>query len=68
MVQGKYYSIRDLANLSSQPGIAVTDVVKFLTAYGFVKRLGTAEPLYTRSSAVLSPSESMKLLKCIANK
>jgi len=66
MAQGEYYSIRDLATFSGQPESIVAGVVSFLTKYGFVKQIGTTDPLFTRSSIVLSPTMSMNILQCIA--
>jgi predicted transcriptional regulator len=66
MRNGKYYSILDLARLSGQPGTSVSEVVRFLTEYGFIRRIGTIDPVFTRST-VFSPRESMKLLECIAD-
>jgi len=65
MAEGEYYSIRDLINISGQPGSIVTDIVNFLTKYGFVKEIGTTEPLFTRSSIVISPTQSMNILQCM---
>jgi hypothetical protein len=67
MAEGEYYSIQDLINISGQPGSIVTDIVNFLTKYGFVKEMGATEPLFTRSSIVISPTLSMNILQCIAN-
>jgi len=66
MRKGEFYSVRDLANLSDQPGAAVTDVVKFLAKYGFVEAIGANE-LFRKSSLKFSPGESVDALRCIAN-
>ena len=66
MAKGKYYSVNDLANLTEQPRSTVADVLKFLTKYGFVRRIGRNEPVFTKSSVKFSPGESINLLKCIA--
>lgn len=66
MARGKYYTVNDLANLTQQPRSTVTDVLKFLTKYGFVRRIGVIEPVFTKSSVKFSPAESINLLKCIA--
>ena len=67
MTRGEYYSIRDLANLTEHPRSAVADVLRFLTNYGFVNRMGTEEPVFTKSTVEFSPGETINLLKCIAN-
>jgi len=66
MRQGEYYSVRDLANVSDQPGSTVTEVVRFLAKYGFVDAIGAGQ-LFTKSSLKFSPGESVNLLRCIAN-
>ena len=63
MERGKYYSIRDLASISGQPGAIVAGVVASLMRDGFVKRIGATEPLFTRSSIVLAPSLIFKILQ-----
>jgi len=65
MAEGEYYSIQDLINISGQPGSIVTDVLDFLTKYGFVKEMARTEPLFTRSSIVISPTLSMNILQCM---
>ena len=66
MTQGKYYSIRDLTNLTGQPRNTVADALQFLANYGFVDRIGAKEPVFTKSPVKFSPGESINLLKCIA--
>ena len=66
MNKGKYYSAKDLANLSCEAGSSVIEVINFLTKYGFVQRVGSNEPVYTKSDIVLSPSESINILKQLA--
>ena len=66
MRKGEFYSVRDLANLSDQPGTAVEDVVRFLAKYGFVEAVG-ANQLFRKSSLRFSPGESVNVLRCIAN-
>jgi hypothetical protein len=66
MTKGKYYTVNDLENLTEQPRSTVADVLKFLTKYGFVRRIGVNEPVFTKSSVKFSPGESINLLKCIA--
>ena len=67
MRQGNYYTVRDLANLSGQPSNAVTDAVKFLTKYGFIKRLGTEDALFTRTSIKISPADTLNILQHMTN-
>jgi hypothetical protein len=62
--RGKYYSVRDLANISGQPRTSVADAIQFLTKYGFTERIGEVEPLFTKSKIELSPSECVRLLEC----
>jgi len=64
MEQGQYYSTKDLANLADEPGVIVADILKFLIAYGFVKQIGKAEPLFTKSTIIISPTQSLNILKC----
>jgi len=68
MAQSECYSIRDLANISGQPETIVTGVVNFLNEYGFVKKMGTTEPLYRKSPIVISPTQSLNILECMVNK
>lgn len=67
MIQGRYYSIADLASLMGQPGSMVADVLEFLANYGFVNRVGAKEPVFTKSTGKFSPGETIKILNCIAN-
>ena len=60
METGKYYSIRDLTNLSKKSNDSVTECMRFLSEYGFVRSFRQAE-LFTRMSK-LSPAESAQLL------
>jgi len=66
MAQGQYYSIRDLANISGRPGSTIKDIMNFLTRYDFVRQIGTTEPLFTRSSIILSPTLTIKILQSAA--
>jgi hypothetical protein len=68
MEAGKYYSVRDLAHVSSQQCSIVADVVKFLTDGTFIKQVGTSEPVFTRTSIILSPTQTTNILKCIATR
>ncbi|HKM49542.1 MAG TPA: hypothetical protein VJZ75_00010 [Candidatus Bathyarchaeia archaeon] len=63
MNKGAYYSAKDLANLSGEAGCSVTEVINFLTKYGFVQRVGSNEPVYTKTDMDLSPAESISMLK-----
>jgi len=67
MRQGNYYTVGDLANLSGQPSSAVADAVKFLTKYGFVKRLGREDALFTRTSIKISPADTLNILQYMTN-
>jgi len=66
MMKGKYYTMNDLANLTGQPRSIVAEVLCFLTKYGFVRRIGVNDPVFTKTSVILSPTDSINLLKCIA--
>ena len=66
MAKGKYYSVQDLANLSSQPQIAVAGVMKFLAKYSFVERLGVNDPLFIKSTKIsISPGEAANVLSML---
>jgi len=67
MRQGNYYTVGDLANLSGQPRCAVTDAVKFLTKYGFIKRLGIEDALFTRTAIKISPADTLNILQNMTN-
>ena len=66
MAKGEYYSIRDIANVSGQPGSIITDTMDFLTRYGFVRKTGGNDPLFRKSSITLSPNQTMEILQHIA--
>ena len=66
MNKGAYYSTKDLANLTGEAGCSVTEVIHFLTKYGFVQRVGSNDSVYTKSDITLSPSESINILKQLA--
>ena len=57
---GKYYSVRDLANLTNQPSTVIIDSMKFLSEYGFVRSFAQAA-LFAKTGS-LSPSKSAQLL------
>jgi len=57
---GKYYSVKDLANLANQPSMVIVDSMKFLAKYGFVRTFAQAE-IFTKTGN-LSPSRSVQLL------
>ena len=40
--------------------------MNFLTRYDFVRQIGTTEPLFTRSSIILSPTLTIKILQSAA--
>jgi hypothetical protein len=63
MNKGSFYSVKDLANLSGEAGSSVNEAVRFLTKYGFVQRVGSDEPVFMKTDLVLSPAESMRILK-----
>jgi len=63
MVEGKYYSIRDLTSLSGASGSMVAEVISFLARYGFIERAGWNDSIYTKSAIVISPGKSVDLLK-----
>lgn len=63
MNKGKYYSAKDLANLSGEAGCSVNEVINFLTKYGFIQRVGVNDSVYTKSEIDLSPAESISILK-----
>jgi hypothetical protein len=60
METGKYYSIRDLANLTDQPNTSIIDSMAFLSKYGFVRSFRQAE-IFTKTGK-LSPAKSAQLL------
>jgi len=64
METGKYYSIRDLTNVSGQPRNVVREAVNFLTQYGFVRTIGK-DPLFHRSQIIISPTQTLKMLQDI---
>ena len=64
MAVGEYYSVRDLVNLSGQPGSSVADVMNFLSKYGFVRSFGQPGGVFTKAGS-FSPSESIQLLKTL---
>lgn len=67
MKNTEFYSVRDLANLSGEAGSNVSAAVTFLAKYGFVEQLGSNEPVFKKSSMMLSPGESVRLLKTVVN-
>jgi predicted transcriptional regulator len=67
MKNTEFYSIRDLANLSGEAGSTVSAAITFLAKYGFVEQLGSDEPVFKKSGMVLSPGESVRLLKTLVN-
>ena len=67
MGKGKYYSLSDMAILTGQPKNTAAEIIQFLTKYGFVESIGTSEPLYARSTAKLSPAQTVNILKSLAD-
>ena len=65
MTRGKYYSVKDLANLSGEERSMVVDIVDFLTEYGFIEEAGWDDSIYTRSKITISPTKSVELLKTL---
>jgi hypothetical protein len=63
MSEGKYYSIKDLINLSGQDAQFVAEIVSFLARYGFIQQAGWDDSIYTKSAIVISPGKSVDLLK-----
>ena len=60
MEVGKYYSVKDLANLINQPNTVITESMQFLAKYGFVKGFAREE-IFTKTGK-LSPAKSAQLL------
>lgn len=65
MDAGKYYSIRDLTNLSGESQNTILEVVNFLAKYGFVERVGSTDSVYSKSEIVLTPSKSIEILRAL---
>jgi hypothetical protein len=63
MSEGKYYSTKDLINMSGESGSIVAEVVSFLARYGFIEQAGWNDSIYTKSKIVISPGKSVDLLK-----
>ena len=59
----KCYSIQDLVNISGAADQSVADVMNFLSKYGFVRRMGESESVYSKSDCRLSPDKSVTLLE-----
>jgi hypothetical protein len=65
MLEGRYYSVKDLANITQESSGIVEEVLEFLTKYGFIERIGSNVPVYARSKIGISPGESISLLKSL---
>jgi DNA-binding IclR family transcriptional regulator len=65
MTEGKYYSVKDLTNLTGQNKSSTTEIVSFLTKYGFIEQAGRDDTIYTKSKIVISPGKSIELLKTL---
>jgi hypothetical protein len=65
MLDGEYYSARDLANHLDSSVEKVERVVKFLMRYGFVSEICRNQPLFKRVSGVMPPSEAKTVLKIL---
>ena len=63
MSEGKYYSVKDLANLSGEKKSTIIEIVSFLAKYGFIERAGWDDSIYTKSEIVISPGKSIEVLK-----
>ena len=61
----KCYSIRDLANITGATHQCVGEVMYFLSKYGFVRRIGVEDSIYSKSDSALSPDKSVSLLEVI---
>ena len=68
MTKGKYYSVKDLANMTGQERGIVIDIVDFLTEYGFIEEAGWNDSIYTKSKIDISPAKSVELLKTLVSK
>ncbi len=65
MTEGKYYSVKDLANLTGENKSSTAEIVRFLARYGFVERAGWGDSIYTKSKIVISPGKSIEILKTL---
>ena len=65
MTDGKYYSVKDLANLTGENHATTTEIIRFLTTYGFIEQAGWDDTVYTKSEIVISPGKSIELLKTL---
>ena len=65
MTEGKYYSTKDLINISGENGSMVVEIVSFLTRYGFIEQAGWDDTVYTKSKIIISPGKSIELLKTL---
>jgi DNA-binding IclR family transcriptional regulator len=65
MTEGKYYSVKDLANLTGQNRSTTAEIVRFLAKYGFIEQAGWDDTVYTKPKIVISPGKSIELLKTL---
>jgi len=65
MTEGKYYSTKDLINVSGENGSMVAEIVSFLARYGFIEQAGWDDTVYTKSKIIISPGKSIELLKTL---
>lgn len=65
MTEGKYYSVKDLANLTGENNSTTAEIVRFLAKYGFVEQAGWDDTVYTKSKIIISPGKSIELLKTL---
>jgi hypothetical protein len=65
MTEGKYYSTKDLINISGENGSMVAEIVSFLARYGFIEQAGWDDTVYTKSKIIISPGKSIELLKTL---
>jgi DNA-binding IclR family transcriptional regulator len=65
MTEGKYYSVKDLANLTGENKGTTAEIVRFLAKYGFIEQAGWDDTVYTKSKIIISPEKSIELLKAL---
>jgi DNA-binding IclR family transcriptional regulator len=65
MTDGKYYSVKDLANLTGEDKSTTAEIVRFLAKYGFIEQAGSDDSVFTKSKIIISPAKSIELLKTL---
>jgi len=65
MTEGKYYSVKDLANLTGENKGTTDEIVRFLAKYGFIEQAGSDDSVFTKSKIIISPAKSIELLKAL---